>query len=117
MTSGGIDQPVSSGTRSKFFRDSLSVSPSDILKVQSGGIVQNLLDNGAVDDAIYCNDVNDVACTNENCNKRISYAGSERSVGRPGHMPTRRELACKKHIEDRVAGQDWSATGHQALWR
>ena len=24
-------------------------------------------------------------------------------------MPTRRELVCKKNIEDRVAGQDWSA--------
>ena len=43
------------------------------------------------------------------CNKRISDAGPERSAGRPGHTPTRRELACEKTIEDSCAGQDWSA--------
>ena len=107
---GDVDQPVASGIRSQFFPHSLSVSPSDILTVQSGGIVQNLLGTGAVvDDALYSSDVNDVVCTNELCNKRISYAGPERSTGRPGHTPIRRELACKKNIEDSCVGQDWSA--------
>ena len=110
LTSGGIDQPVASASRPQFFLDSLTVSPSDILNVQSGGNVYYLLETGAMsDDAMYSNDVNDVACTNEPCNKRISVAGLERSAGRPGHTPTRHELACGKHIEDRVAGQDWSA--------
>ena len=45
----------------------------------------------------------------ENCNKRISDAGPERSAGRPGHTPIRRDLACGKTIEDSCAGQDWSA--------
>ena len=58
---------------------------------------------------MYNIDVNDVACTKDlNC-KRISVAGPERSAGRPGHTPIRRELACEKNIEDRVVGQDWSA--------
>ena len=30
-------------------------------------------------------------------------------MGRPGHTPTRRLLACEKTIEDSCAGQDWSA--------
>ena len=67
-----------------------------------------MLENGVVDDAMYSSDVNDVSCTNEPCNKRISCAGPERSAGRPGHTPIRCELACRKTIEDRVAGQDWS---------
>ena len=92
------------------FPHSLSVSAPDILDSQSGGIVQNLLEPGAIDDdALYINDVNDVACTDGNCNKRISVAGPERSAGRPGHMPTRRNLACRKNIEDSCMGQDWSA--------
>ena len=111
LTSGDVDQPVASGIRSQLFPDSLFVSAPDILDSQFGGIVSNLLETGvAVDDALYSIDLNDVACTeNEICNKRISYAGPERSAGRPGHTPIRRELACGKHIEDRVAGQDWSA--------
>ena len=32
-----VDQPVSSGIRPKFFPDSLSISPSDILEQRSGG--------------------------------------------------------------------------------
>ena len=110
-SSEDVDQPVASGIHAKFFLDTLSVSPLDILYLQSSGIVQNLLKiDDAVDDALYSMDLNDVACTeNESCNKRISYAGPERSAGRPGHTPTRRLLACEKTIEDSCAGQDWSA--------
>ena len=105
LTSGDVDQPVASGIRSQFFPDSLFVSAPDILDSQLGGIVSNFLGTGAVvDDALYSMDVNDVACINESCNKRISYAGPERSSGRLGHTPTRRDLACGKTIEDRVAG-------------
>ena len=69
--------------------------------------VHSLLENGAmVDDELY---EHDVACTLDLCNKRISDAGPERSAGRPGHTPTRRDLACEKTIEDSCAGQDWSA--------
>ena len=103
-------EPVACRIRHSFFPNSLSISPPDILKSQSGGVVQNLLEPGAAkDDALYISDVNDVACTNDTCNKRISYAGPERSAGRPGHTPTRRKLACRKTIEDSCAGQDWSA--------
>ena len=87
-TSEGIDQPVASGICSQFFPHSLFVSQSNILRVQSGGIVQNLLDTGVVvDDALYTSSLNDVTCTNEICNKRISYAGQERSAGQPSHTP------------------------------
>ena len=61
------------------------------MELQSGGVVQNLLRTAAiVDDAMYSkaiNDVNEVACTNEQCNKRISNAGQEGSAGRPGNRP------------------------------
>ena len=87
-TSGRNDQPVAFGIQHKFFPDSLFVSPSDVLDSQSGGNVQNSLQTGAVsDDALYYNDVNEVACTLEPCNKRISQAGQEWSVGRPGNRP------------------------------
>ena len=92
-----------------FFQSYCSASPSNNLESQSGGNVQNLLEPGVVsDDALYISNVNDVACTLEPCNKRISNAGPERSAGRPGHTPTRCELACEKTIEDSCAGQDWS---------
>ena len=111
LNSGDCVEPVASRIRHSFFPNSLSVSPPDILKSQSGGVVQNLLEPGAVDDddALYISDVNDVACTEGNCNKRISDAGPERSAGRPGHTPNRRELACGKNVEDSYAEQDWSA--------
>ena len=71
------------------FFHSLSVSAPDILESQSGGHVQNLLEPGVVeDDALYSSDVNDVACTDGHCNKRISVAGQEWSAGRPGNRPT-----------------------------
>ena len=93
-----------------FFPHSLSVSAPDVLESQSGGNVQNLLGTGVVfDDALYASSLNDVACTNDQCNKRISYAGPERSAGRLGHTPNRRLLECGKTIEDSCAGQDWSA--------
>ena len=102
--------PVVSKTCSQFFTHSLSACPPNILDLQSGGNVQNLLEFGAVaDDALYYHDVDDVVCTDGKCNKRISVAGPERSAGRPGHTPTRRILACGNIIEDSCAGQDWSA--------
>ena len=108
--SGSCVEPVASNVCSPFFTHSFSASPSDILKLQSVGPVHYSLGIGAVfNDALYYNDVNDVACTESICNKRISDAGPERSAGRPGHTPSRRELACGKLIEDRCAGQDWSA--------
>ena len=108
--SGTCVDPVVSRICSPFFTHSFSASPSDILKLQSVGPVHYSLGIGAVfDDALYYNDVNDVACTDSICNKRISDAGPERSAGRPGHTPSRRELACDKTIEDSCAGQDWSA--------
>ena len=87
LHTGRVGQPVSSGMRPRFSLDSLSVSPSDILCLQSDGIVQNLLENGVVDDALYSSDVNEVACTTNDCNKRISNAGQEWSTGRPGNRP------------------------------
>ena len=102
-------EPVASRICPSFFPYSVSVSPPDILESQSDGVVQNLLEPGAVDDAVYINNVNDVACTDGICNKRISYAGPERSAGRPGHTPTRCNLACGKTTEDSCAGHDWSA--------
>ena len=93
-----------------FFYSYCSASPSDILESQSGGNVHSLLETGVtIDDALYISDVNDVACMDDTCNKRISDAGLERSAGRPGHTPTRWNLACEKTIEDSCAGQDWSA--------
>ena len=88
LSSGRFDQPVAFGSHPQFFPDSLSVSTPNILESQSGGNVQNLLETGvAVDDALYSMDLNDVACTNDQCNKRISNAGQERSAGRPGNRP------------------------------
>ena len=108
--SGTCVDPVVSRICSPFFTHSFSASSSDILNLPFVGSVHYSLGIGAIlDDAMYEKDVNDVACTNLNCNKRISYAGPERSAGRLGHTPTRRELACGKLIEDRCAGQDWSA--------
>ena len=110
FASGDCVDPVVSEFRSQFFSHFLSAYPPDILELQSGGNVQYLLGTGAIfDDALYYHNVNDVACMDGPCNKRISVAGPERSAGRPGHTPIRRELACGKTIEDSCAGQDWSA--------
>ena len=91
------------------FFNSLSVTPMEILHSNSAGNFE--LEIGDFSDAVCKNAVNDVACTKVYCNKRISDVGPERSAGRLGHTPTRRDLVCKKNIEDRVAGQDWSAGG------
>ena len=105
FASGDCVDPAVSEIHSQFFHHSLSACPPDILKSQSGGNIQNLLESGAVvDDALYYHDANDVACTERNCNKRISAAGPVRSAGRPGHTPTRRLLACEKTIEDSCGG-------------
>ena len=85
LYSGGIDQPVSSRIQSIFFPHSLSVSPPDILESQSGGNVQNKLETGDCDDALYISSVKDVACTISKCNKRISVARQEWSAGRQGN--------------------------------
>ena len=89
LNSGDGVEPVASGISHSFFLGSLSVSALDVLKLQSGGNVQNLLETGvAFDDALYSMDLNDVACTeNEICNKKISHAGQEWSAGRPGNRP------------------------------
>ena len=108
--SRNVVEPVASDIHPLFFPNSLSVSPLDILELQSNGNVQNLLGIGvAIDDALYSINVNNVAYTDGTCNKRISDAGPERLAGRPGRTPSRRELACGKTIEDSCAGQDWSA--------
>ena len=109
--SGTCVEPVTSESCSSLFvDDSFSASPVDILSLQSAGPVHYTLGTGdIVGDAMYGKDVNDVACTVENCNKRISNAGPDWSAGRPGHTPTRRILACEKLLEDSYAGQDWSA--------
>ena len=102
--SGTSVNPVVLDECSQFFIDhSFSASSTDILPVQSVEYVNYLLDSG-VDvgggDSLY---------SDFKCNKRISCAGPERSAGRPGHTPTRRQLACGKLVEDSYAGQDWSA--------
>ena len=111
IRSGTCVESVTSDICSSFLvDDSFSASSVDILSQQSAGLVHYTLGTGAiVGDAMYEEGVYDVACTDSICNKRISYAGPERSAGRPGHTPIRRELACEKTIEDSCAGQDWSA--------
>ena len=86
---------------SQFFENSFLACSPDILSQQSGGNVQYLLGDGV--------NVGDELCDSLKCNKRISCAGPEWSVGRPGHTPTRRQIACEKLVEDSCAGQEWSA--------
>ena len=89
MLSEGVAEdlvPTKSENEPTFF-NSLSVSAPDILESQSGGPVPNLLEPGVDDDALYSMNVNDVACTDGTCNKRISCAGQEWSAGRPGNRP------------------------------
>ena len=95
-------EPVAVGNSSHFIPYSLSASSSDIL-LQSGEPVHYMLGSGtgAVNfdgDAMYDEHVKDVACMDfQNCNKRISYAGPERSAGRPGHTPIRRRSSMRKN--------------------
>ena len=82
------DSPLVTENETALILNSLSVSAPDILDSQSGGIVSNLLNSGVVEDnALYVSNVNDVACTDDICNKRISCAGQEWSAGRPGNRP------------------------------
>ena len=83
VNSGDCVEPVSSGLNPTFVSHSLSACLPDILESQSGGNVHYELEHGAVnDDALYYSDLNEVACTIEICNKRISTAGQEWSAGR-----------------------------------
>ena len=82
MNSGDCVEPVSPGLQPIFFSHSFLACPPDILELQSGGNVYYKLEIGAVnDDALYYGDLNEVACTLETCNKRISVAGQEWSAG------------------------------------
>ena len=88
LTNGDCVEPIAFANEPKFFPNSLSISPPNILESQSSGVVQNLLEIGAVvDDALYISSVNDVACTTNKCNKRISVLGQEWLAGRPGNRP------------------------------
>ena len=92
-------EPVASNSAPAFFHsfNSLSVQTNEL---GTGDFLK---------DAVYNSDVKDVDCIQLKCNKRISDAGQERSAGRPGHTPTRRDFVCVKHMEDSCAGQEWSA--------
>ena len=68
---------MSSRAQPTFFHDSLSVLPTDILSAQSVGNQNFELGTGDLTDAMYYSNVNEVACTKEICNKRISYAGQD----------------------------------------
>ena len=81
------EQPVSSRNGPTFFTHPLSVSPIDILNLQSVGNVNLELGTGDFDDAMYISNVNEVACTTKICNKRISDARQEWSAGRLGYRP------------------------------
>ena len=87
VSGGDCVEPVSYEHHPTFFSHSLSAYTSDILKLQSGGNVNYELETGVVNDALYGSNVKEVACTIEKCNKRISCAGPEWSVGRPGNRP------------------------------
>ena len=102
-TSGSVINPVAIQNSSQLFH-SFSADPSDNFAVQSvGQTVQYMLEPGVSGGGDY------FLYGDSQCNKRISYAGPERSAGRPGHTPTRRDFACVKHVEDSCAGQEWSA--------
>ena len=86
VNNGDCVEPVSSGLHPTFFSHSLSVSPPGTLESQFGGNVHYELETGAVnDDALYIDDLNEVACTDSKFYKRISIAGQEWSAGRQGN--------------------------------
>ena len=70
IDSGGSVEPVASRNRHLLFPYFLkiSVSPPDILTLQSGGNVQNKLEIGEILDDALLNEVDYVACTNLKCN-------------------------------------------------
>ena len=82
-----IEELVSSRAQPTFFHDSLSVSSTDILSVQSVGNSNFELGTGDLTDAVYYSNVNEVTCSKDICNKRISYAGQDWSAGRLGNRP------------------------------
>ena len=85
---GDCVEPVASGSKHSFFPHSLSVSAPDVLESQSGGNVQNFLEIGVENDAMYDDDdVNDVTCILKENFKRINDAGRKWSAGRPGNRP------------------------------
>ena len=103
LYSGNVVNPVVSGNSSRFFvQNSFSVSSPEILTSQTGEPVYHSLGNGVNVDG-------ETLYGEFNCNQRISHAGPEWSVGRPGHTPTRHTFACEKLVEDSCAGQEWSA--------
>ena len=71
---------VGNNENTSTFIDSFSVySPVEILYSYSAGNFE--LEIGDFSDAVYKNSINDVTCTKDHYNKRISDAGPERSVG------------------------------------
>ena len=83
-----FEKPISSRNQPTFFHYYLSVSPIDILDVQSVGNLNFDLETCDLNDAMYYNDVKEVICTeNSICNKRISNAGQEWPAERPGNRP------------------------------
>ena len=82
-----FEEPVSSRNQLAIFHHSLSISPTDILNSQSVWKLNFELETGEIDDSLYNNNVIEVACTNETCNKRTSYVGQEWSAGRTGNRP------------------------------
>ena len=78
LYSGNVANPVVSGNDSQFFvQNSFSASSPEILTVQTGELVHYSLGIGASDDdALYDENVKDVACTLNFCNKRISQCGA-----------------------------------------
>ena len=86
-STGEIEALVASKTHLAFFH-SICVPPTDILESQSVGKLNFELGTSACDNAMYISNVNEVPCTSEICNKRISCAGQDWLAGRPGNRPT-----------------------------
>ena len=87
--SGNFVHPVAIDYSSQSV-NSFSADPSVNFAVQAVGSsvhyqLESGVSDGGGDSSLY---------SDFNCNKRISYAGPERSAGRPGHTPTRRILVC-----------------------
>ena len=84
LYSGSVVNPVVSGEGSQFFvQNSFSASSSEILTLQTGEPVHYSLGTSAVGhDALYDENVKDVACTLNICNKRIRQCGGR--IGRRG---------------------------------
>ena len=77
-------EPVAVGNSSSFFPYSFPAWSPDILSMQSGDDVHYML---GTDAGVKVNVGGETLYSEFNCNKRISWAGPERSAGRPGHTP------------------------------